>query len=543
LLVTDDGNTHFPTRPIDVVVVGAGFAGMYALHRFREIGLEAVAVEAGEDVGGVWFWNRYPGARCDIPSLEYSYSFSKELYDDWDWTERYAAQPEILAYARHVADRFDLRRSILFNTTVDGAKYDESAERWTVSTSLGVIDSRYLVLAVGQVSAPNLPDIAGMETFAGEIHHTSSWPEAGVDVASRRVALIGTGSTGIQVLPQVAEQAAATTVFQRTPTFAVPMVNYPYGPGGEDIEVHKQATIADRELASTSRFGNNRVVGAESALDVAPEVRQAKFEAAWDSGNTANILLAYHDILKDLDANAVAADFLRGKIRENVTDPVKAEMLIPRGYPVGAKRPSLEQNFYATFNRDDVQLVDVRDEAITEIVPEGIRTSDALYEADVIIFATGFDTLTGAILKLDIEGRDGLTLQEKWAEGPQTYLGLGVHGFPNMIIVAGPGSPSLLSNVIASIEHHVDWIADLLLQVDQRGARVIEVSQEAEKQWRLHSDEVAAGTLYPAAATAYTGANVPGKPRVLLPYVGGVGAYRVKCSQVAADGYEGFEIR
>ncbi|MDQ0691399.1 NAD(P)/FAD-dependent oxidoreductase [Arthrobacter sp. W4I7] len=538
-----DSAIPLPNRPVDVVIVGAGFAGMYALHRFREIGLNAIAVESGEEVGGVWFWNRYPGARCDIPSLEYSYSFSRELYADWNWTERYATQPEILDYARHVADRFDLRRSIHFHTTVTAARYDESADRWTVQTSSGTINSRYLILAVGQVSAPNIPDINGLDTFGGDIYHTSSWPEVDVDLTDRRVALIGTGSTGIQVLPKIAPAAAATTVFQRTPTFAVPMVNYPYGPDGEDIDVHKKAVIEDLEKARTSRFGNNRVVGEESALDVDSQVRQAKFEAAWDSGNTASILLAYRDILTDLKANGVAADFLRDKIREMVTDPAKAERLIPRGYPVGAKRPSLEQGYYEAFNRDDVKLVDVREEPILEVEPAGIRTSERLYELDTIIFATGFDTLTGAILKIDIRGRGDLALREKWAAGPQTYMGLGVHGFPNLLIVAGPGSPSLLSNVIGSIEHHVDWVADLMLHVRDRGASTVEATADAERAWREHSDEVASGTLYPLADTAYTGANVPGKPRVLLPYVGGVGAYRDCCSKVAANDYDGFEIR
>ena len=525
----------------DVVVVGAGFAGMYALYRLRELGHSVTVVESGPGVGGVWYWNRYPGARCDIPSLEYSYGWSKELYEDWDWSERYARQPEILAYADFVADRFDLRRDIRFETTVLGAEFDEQDELWRVRTSKGRLTARYVLLATGQVSAPNSPTFEGMDSFAGEIHHTSGWPEAGVDFTGRRVGLIGTGSTGIQVLPVVAEQADSVTVFQRTATFAVPMRNHPYTQEG--LRDAKKEVLEARELARTSRFGTSFSPVAASALDADPAERQARFQDAWDRGHTASLLLGYGDILVNEEANALAADFMRDRIRETITDPVKGEKLCPRGYPIGAKRPSLEHGFYEAFNRDNVDLVDVRADPVVEVVPKGIRTESGLHELDAIILATGFDTLTGAILRIDIRGRGGVRLRDRWAERPETYLGLGVAGFPNLFLIAGPGSPSLLSNVITSIEHHVDFVGDLLDTVRDRGATVVEVTAEAEREWGAHSAEVAAGTLYTRAESAYMGSNVPGKPRALLPYVGGVGPYRQRCGEVAAAGYEGFEIR
>jgi cation diffusion facilitator CzcD-associated flavoprotein CzcO len=538
--VTENGLAVLPSTPIDAVVVGAGFAGLYALHRLRESGLHTVVVEAGPEVGGVWYWNRYPGARCDVPSLDYSYGFSKDLYDEWNWSERYATQPEILAYAKHVAERLDLRRDIAFGTTVAGAEWDEEAERWTVATDHGAITCRFLLLATGQVSVPNIPQIDGQETFAGNIYRTFDWPEDGVDFTGRRVALVGNGSTGIQVLPVVAPEAGGVTVFQRSATFAIPMVNHAYG---EEHAAAKQEAFDARAAAATSRFGNSNVMGEESALEVSDDDRRARFESGWERGNSASILLAYRDILTDVEANATAAEFLRSKIREMVKDPQKAEILCPKGYPVGSKRPSLQLGFYEAFNRDDVSLVDIKKDPILEIVPTGIRTASGVHEVDDIVFATGFDTLTGAILRMDIRGRNGVSLREKWAHGPQTSLGLSISGFPNLFTLVGPGSPSLLSNVITSAEYQVDWIMRLLAFARDHDSRVMEATETAEKQWQEHCAEIADRTLYPLAASAYMGANIPGKPRALLPYVGGVGRYREQCEQVAADGYAGFELR
>jgi cation diffusion facilitator CzcD-associated flavoprotein CzcO len=535
-----NGTASLPERTLDIVVIGAGFAGMHALHRFRDGGFDTLSIEAGPDVGGVWFWNRYPGARCDIPSLDYSFAFSDELYDEWNWSERYATQPEILTYARFVADRLDLRRDIRFETRVNSARFDEAAGLWRLDTTRGAVSTQNLVLATGQVSVPNMPHIPNIETFEGDVYRTWEWPEQPVDFTGKRVGMIGTGSTGIQVLPQVAAQAAHVTVFQRTPTFAVPMVNYPYSADGEDIVVHKQEARAARKLAVKSRFGNTATVASGSVLTADVEERLARFEEAWNSGRTAGILLAYDDILRDLEANEVAKGYLHSKIREIVKDPVTAEMLCPTGYPVGAKRPSLEQGFYDAFNLDHVTLVDVRDEPIRDAGPLGLRTDRAQYDIDALIFATGFDTLTGAILRIDIEGRDGVTMKEKWAHGPQTYLGIGISGFPNLFLVAGPGSPSLLSNVIISIEHHVEWIADLLTRARAEGSRIVEATPEAETQWQEHAAAVAEETLYPHSDSAYTGANIPGKPRALLPYVGGVGLYQEMCREVAEDDFRGF---
>jgi cation diffusion facilitator CzcD-associated flavoprotein CzcO len=525
----------------DAVIVGAGFAGLYALHRLRGIGVSARVLEAGGGIGGTWYWNRYPGARCDVESLEYSYSFSEDLQQEWSWSERYPAQPEILRYLEHVADRFELWPDIQLDTRVVSATFSEDADEWTLTTDAGEsFTARWCVMATGCLSASQVPDIAGLDSFEGDWHHTARWPEEGVDVRRRRVGVIGTGSTGIQLIPEIVEDAAHTYVFQRTANFSVPNANKPMDP---ELERSVKARYAEqRDIARRSLLGVAIPPGERSVLEVSDEEAQRTFQERWDLGGGMPVLLSYNDLLVNEEANAKIADFVRAKIRATVTDPELAELLCPRGFPIGAKRLCQDEGYFATFNRDDVTLVDIRSAPIEEITPAGVRTAAGEYEVDVIIFATGFDALTGALLAVDIRGRDGRGLRDAWAHGPRSYLGLAVAGFPNLFTVTGPGSPSVLSNVITSIEQHVEWIADCIADLRQRELTRIEATPEAQEAWMEHVAEVAAFTLFPRAESWYVGANVPGKPRVFMPYVGGVGAYRERCAQIAANDYEGFEL-
>ena len=525
----------------DVVVVGAGFAGMYLLHRLRGLGMTARVYEAGSGVGGTWYWNRYPGARCDVRSIDYSYSFDPELEQEWEWSEKYATQPEILRYAEHVADRYDLRRDIRFDTRVDRAVWDEEARRWTVTTAGGdEVTCRFYVMASGCLSVPKAPDIEGVERFAGPVHHTSRWPHHGVDFTGRRVAVVGTGSSGIQSIPVLAAQAARLTVFQRTPNFSLPAHNGLIPPA--EVAGVKSRYPEYREEARWSRVGMPRPVPDRSALSVPDDERRARYEAGWQAGELGSLLGAFDDLLTDADANETAAEFVRDKIRSIVDDPATAEALCPSDHPIGTKRPCLDTDYYRTYNLPHVRLVDLRATPITTITETGIETTDESFDVDDIVFATGFDAMTGAVVAVDIRGVDGLELAAKWADGPRTYLGLTVAGFPNLFTVTGPGSPSVLSNMMVSIEHHVDWICDLVVHMRDRGHTTVEASTEAEKAWVEHVNEVGDQTLYPRADSWYMGANVAGKPRVFLPYVGGVGTYREVCDDVVADGYRGFEL-
>ena len=525
----------------DAVIVGAGFAGLYALHRLRRLGLSVRVLEAGDGIGGTWFWNRYPGARCDVESLEYSYSFSEELQQEWCWSERYPAQPEILRYLEHVADRFELWPDIQLGTRVVAAAFDEDADEWTLTTEAAEsFAARWCVMATGCLSASQVPRIAGLETFAGEWHHTARWPEDGVDLRGKRVGVIGTGSTGIQLIPEIVEDAAHTYVFQRTANFSVPNANRPMDP---ELERAVKARYAEqREIARRSLLGVSIPPGERGVLEVSEEEALRTFEERWAQGGGMPVLLSYNDLLVDERANARIADFVRSKIRATVKDPELAELLCPRDFPIGAKRLCQDEGYFDTFNRDDVTLVDIRSAPIQEITPAGLRTTEREYELDAIIFATGFDALTGALLAIDIRGRDGRTLRDAWAHGPRSYLGLAIAGFPNLFTVTGPGSPSVLSNVITSIEQHVEWISECIADLRERGLTRIEASREAQDAWMDHVAEVAALTLFPRADSWYVGANVPGKPRVFMPYVGGVGPYRERCEQIAANGYEGFEL-
>jgi cyclohexanone monooxygenase len=527
-----------PAPLVDAVVVGAGLAGMYMLHRLRGIGVSVRVFEAGDGVGGTWYWNRYPGARCDVESMQYSYSFSEELQQEWTWTERYPSQPEILRYAEHVADRFDLRRDIRFGTRVTEAIFDEATGRWTVATDAGDrLSARFLIAAVGCLSAARIPDLKGLDSFQGAHYHTGRWPPDGVDFTGKRVAVIGTGSSGIQAIPLVAAQAAHLTVFQRTANYSVPAWNAPMDPEYERWVKVGYGEI--RQVMRVSPSGAYVTFNPVSALEETPEERLLEFEARWAQGGIP-FLGSFGDLLFNPEANRMAADFVRGKIREIVEDPGVAESLSPKDHPIGSKRICVDTGYYATYNRPNVTLVDVRDAPIEEITATGLRTAGAEHDVDVIVFATGFDAMTGPLLGIGIRGRGGLTLKRKWEAGPRAYLGLMSAGFPNLFTITGPGSPSVLGNMITSIEQHVDWIADCLAHLRSEGIATIEAAPAAEDAWVDHVNETASRTLYVKADSWYLGANIPGKPRVFMPYAGGVGTYRQKCTDIAERGYEGF---
>ena len=524
----------------DAVIIGAGFGGMYMLHRLRGLGFSTRVLEAASDVGGTWYWNRYPGARCDVESMQYSYSFCEELQQEWRWSERFAGQPEILRYARHVADRFDLRRDITFDTRVTRAAFDAASGRWQIETDRGDrLSARFCIMATGCLSTAKLPEIPGIESFRGSTYHTGAWPHEPVDFTGQRVAVIGTGSSAIQAIPVVAEQAAQLYVFQRTPNFSIPTRNRPMEPDYE--QWWKSDYAALRRKAREMRTGILYDIDPRPAVEVPEEERRRQYERRWEIGGTA-LMGAFVDLLTNQASNDTAADFVRGKIAETVRDPKTAAALQPRNHPIGTKRICVDSHYYETFNRENVTLVDLTEAPLTAITPEGVRTAAGDYAVDSIVFATGFDAMTGTLQKIDIRGAAGESLAEKWAAGPRTYLGLMSAGFPNLFMITGPGSPSVLSNMIVSIEQHVGWIADCLDHMRARGCDRIEPTVAAEDAWVAHGNEVAHRTLYPLAASWYMGANVPGKPRVFMPYVGGVGVYRQKCDEVAANGYEGFRL-
>jgi len=536
------GKSHAAgTETYDVVVVGAGFAGMYMLHRLRGLGLSVRVYEQGGDVGGTWYWNRYPGARCDVESMQYSYSFSDELQQEWDWSERYAPQPEILKYANHVADRFKLRTDIALNTRVDRAAFDESANSWSVTTSDGnTVTAKHVVLATGCLSNARMPDIKGLSDFKGKVYHTGHWPHERIDFTGLRVAVIGTGSSGIQSVPVIAEQASHLTVFQRTANFSIPAHNAALTP--EEREAFRAKYPEIRRFArEEARNGIYTEMPDRGALDDGDNERRAKYESRWKYGGLT-FMAVYNNLALDKAANDTAADFVREKIAEIVRDPQTAKLLQPNNHPIGSKRICVDTDYFATFNRPNVTLVDIRSNPIEEILPNTVRTGGKDYEVDALVLATGFDAMTGSVAKIDISGRQGQTLNQKWAEGPKTYLGLMSVGFPNLFIITGPGSPSVLSNMMVSIEQHVDWITDCIAYMRDRGFEAMEAKREAEDNWVAHVNEVAHTTLYPQANSWYMGANIPGKPQIFMPYIGGVGAYRQICNDVAAKGYEGFAM-
>ncbi len=527
-----------PGPDFDAIVVGAGFSGLYMLYRLRLLGLSVRVLERGSGVGGTWFWNRYPGARCDIESVDYSYSFSGELLHEWQWTERYATQPEILRYLNHVADLFDLRADIQLDARVTEAHYDEPANRWAIATEHGErFSARYCIMASGCLSSVKRPDFPGLDSFEGEWFHTAEWPHDCVDFTGRRVGVIGTGSTGIQAIPQIASQADRLYVFQRTPNYSMPAQNRPLEP--TEVRDFIRGYRERRREAEQSDAGVPFPAPEKSALEVTPEERQRMYETGWERGGINALSYAFTDFFTDPEANATAAEFARERIREVVRDPAVAEALSP-GHHIGTKRTCVDIGYYETYNRDNVELVDLRRSPIVEITPRAIRTANAEYEVDRIVFAIGFDAITGPLLDIDIRGTGGLTLRQKWSEGPRTYLGLACAGFPNLFMVTGPGSPSVLSNMVVSIEQHVDWIVDCIAHLAERGLDRVEATVEAEDAWLDHVNELADATLYPVANSWYVGANIPGKPRVFMPYVAGCGAYRSECEAVVAKGYEGF---
>ena len=527
-------------QTVDVLVIGAGFAGLRALYRFRGLGYRVKVLEASEDVGGVWYHNGYPGARCDVESYDYSYSFSPELEQEWRWTERYATQPEILRYINHVTERFDLRRDIQFNTRMISATFNEATARWTIQTEGGeTFQAQFLLMCVGQLSTTKSPSYPGLSDYQGEVIHSGVWPKHEVTYAGKRVAIIGTGSSGMQMTPVIAEQAAHLTVFQRTPNYSIPAANAPVT-DEEDAQVKAQYRER-RDRAWNSATGLGFMPNKTSALDVTPEEREKAYEASWNRLGFG-FALTYYDILLNQQANDTAADFIRRKIAGVVNDPVVREKLLPKNHAFAARRPSVDSGYFQAFNRDNVELADVRESPIVEFTPQGIRTTAKLHELDMIIFATGFDVFTGSLFKPDIIGRNGITLKQKWADGPVTHLGVGVSDFPNLFIVVGPGSPSLLSNVMVSTEEQIDWMAAFVEHMKAKGQAMFEVQPAAEKEWGHHINERVKETLYLSTDSYYNGAEVKGKPRVFMPYSGGVRGYRRILHKCAAEGYTGFNF-
>lgn len=526
---------------VDALVIGAGFSGLYTVYKLRELGFTLRAFEQGDGVGGTWYWNRYPGAGSDSESWVYCFSFSRELEQEWNWSCRFPPQPEILSYLEHVAERFDLHAAFDFNTRVTSVRYDEACGHWIVETDHGeTVTATFVITAVGCLSATQVPDIPGRDSFSGNWYHTGRWPKEGVDFTGKRVGVIGTGSSGIQCIPVIAQQAGHLTVFQRTPQFSVPAGNAPLTQEQRD---DLKRNIRDiRETCRWATIGQPYDLKEEGALDVSDEERRRQFEADWDKGGFEWMFGSYNDLLFDKDANDTAAEFVREKIRDKVDDPETARKLIPTGYAIGTKRLPLDQGYFETYNRDNVDLIDVRQDPIVEIVPEGIRTEEKTVELDAIVFATGFDAMTRPLTRIDFRGRSGVRLEEKWAHGPQTYLGVAMADFPNLFMITGPGSPSVLGNMPTSIEQHVEWIADCMVHMRQVGAATIEPTAEAEREWVGQVEELAQATLFPQTDSWYVGANIPGKPRVFLPYIGGFGTYRQLCFDIAEKGYEGFSI-
>ena len=531
---------NVPTR-VDVVIVGAGFAGLYAQYKIRELGLSAFGFETASEIGGTWYWNRYPGARCDVESLDYSYSFSPDVLHEWKWSERFATQPEILQYANFVADKYDLRRDYAFETKVIAADFDKAANQWVVKSDHGdEVRCRFLLLAVGGLSLPKAPEIDGLKDFQGRWVQTGCWPHEPINVTGQRVAVIGTGSSGIQCIPLLAEQAALLTVFQRTPNFSVPAHN---GPLDAEYEAEVRADYVEHHKRNRMTKGGvpPRINTGVSAMSVSEDERQAKFEQAWGFGTFA-LQSVFNDTSSNPGSNAAAAAFVHDKIRGIVNDPKVAEKLLPKTFPFGTKRLCLDTGYYATFNRDNVSLVDIRETPIERITKAGIKTTDAEYPFDLIVFATGFDAVTGPLFALNLTGVGGVTLNDAWKDGPQSYLGLMVSGFPNLFTVNGPSSPSVLANMLQTIEHHVDWIADCIAYTDKNGFARVEADEAAQVAWAHEVANMAKRTLYTKANSWYMGANVLGKPRVFLMYIGGLDTYVDRCDQIVQGGYVGFNF-
>jgi len=530
------------SKRFDAIVVGAGFSGMYMLHKLRKQGLHVRVFEAGSDVGGTWYWNRYPGARCDAESVEYSFSFDADIQQEWNWTERFATQPEIHAYQRHVADKLDLRRDIQFNTNVTAASYNEDTAEWTIKTDKGDEHvARFFISAVGCLSVPLIPQFKGLDSFKGELYHTGRWPHEPVTFQGKRVAVIGTGSTGIQAIPEIAKTADKVLVLHRDANYSVPARNAPLT---EEYKKHVKENYTEIRKNARASFAGTSLTpfNLQPASEYSEEAKLQLLEGVWKAGG-AQYMLAFGDMLVNAETNRFASSFVDRKIREIVKDPHKADILTPQNLAIGARRLCLDTDYYATYNRENVELVDVKDNSIAEITSNGVRLENGdEFEFDMLILATGYDAITGALNRIDITGKGGKVLKEKWSEGPKTYIGLSVADFPNFFIITGPGSPSVFTNMVTAIEQHVEWIAACLDHVVKNGYQEIEATQTHEDQWVAHVNEVANHTLLPTAASWYLGANVPGKPRVFMPYVGGLGPYGDRIEAIAQKGYEGFRL-
>ncbi|MDH6536114.1 flavin-containing monooxygenase [Aurantimicrobium minutum] len=529
------------TETTDIVIVGAGITGIYMAHKAREIGLNIVAFERGSGVGGTWYWNRYPGLRCDVESVNYSYSFSEEIQQEWTWKEKFPSQPEILKYLEFVADKLDVTPLFRFDTEVTDAVWNEQRQKWTVTTNRGdVVETTYIVWGTGILSTPKIPEIPGMAEFGGELLNTATWPHTPVDFTGKKVAVLGTGSSGIQVIPIAAEQAEHVYVLQRTPSYTLPAHNKPLD---ADYVAHIKANYsAFRAEARASMLGAVTDSIGKNTFDLTPEEQEVELQRVYDYGSPMRFASTFDDIVVDLEANKVVADFVERKIRERVANQAIADKLIPTTYPIVSRRLCIDTNYYETFNRENVTLIDLFEEELVRLTPTGFETTSGAYDVDIFILATGFDAMTGTLRRINIVGRDGITLKDKWGKAPSTYMGLSVSGFPNSFMVTGPGSPSASSNVVLSIEQHVEWITNMLQFLQKENISSFDPTPEAEQSWVNHVAEVAAPTIFPLADTWYTGTNIPGKPRVVIQYLGGVGPYEAALLEVANDTYRGFSF-
>ncbi|QMU21018.1 flavin-containing monooxygenase [Gordonia rubripertincta] len=528
----------------DVLVIGAGFSGMYALHRLRQQGRRVVCLEAGDGVGGTWYWNRYPGARVDIESMQYSYSFDEDLQQEWSWSEHFSPQPDLEAYANHVADRFGLRESIRFGSRVDELTFDDAEDEWYVGTAAGDrFSAKYVIAATGSLDVSNVPDWPGLDSFGGEAYHTSRWPREGVDLAGKRVGLIGTGSTGIQLTPEVAAVAEHLTVFQRTPNFSLPSFNREIDPAYEEDWKANYPERRQEILKTHGAVLMQNVTDPRSIFDYTEEERADVMERAWNARNGLEFIRTFTDTSRDPEANAILAEFVRNKIRAIVDDPETAELLCPKTYPIGGKRICIDSGYYQTFNRDNVTLVDVRSHPIEQVTETGLRTTESEYELDALIFATGFDAMTGSLLRMNPTGADGVRLADRWAHGPRTVFGLLTAGFPNLFMVHGPGSPSVLAQMITTGEWQVDWILSTIDQLEADNVSRFAATTAQEDEWAAEVEDAASHTMHAKTDSWYTGANIPGKPRALLMYVGGFQRYAESCTRAVDQGFAGFEKR
>ena len=543
----------------DVVIVGAGFAGMYGLHKFRSQGLSVKVFEAGSDVGGTWYWNRYPGARCDVPSIEYSFGFSEELEQEWDWPEVFSAQPDILRYANHVADRFNLRKDIQFESRVTEVLFLEESGDWRISVGETYqCHAKFCVMATGCLSVPNTPEIEGADQFRGQVLHTGRWPKEEVDLSGKRVGVIGTGSSGVQAIPELAKMSGHLYVYQRSPVYTVPAnrkamreeVQQEFRKNYREIrrlQQHNFGGVSNFRLTESVRRPQADRANRKDAASAMPAKilglsEEARKQLIAEQG--LGVLLSFADVYSDLEANEVANRLFREEIAQIVDDQNVAAGLLPNDYGLGCKRQVLDRDYYETFNRSDVTLVNFKETPLERITPNGIKTSDAEQELDVLIYATGFDAMTGALLKSNVVGKNGVALQDKWQFGPAAYLGLQISGFPNLFMVTGPGSPSVLCNMLVAIEQHINWISDCISHMEGNGLSQIEPTEQAEDQWVVQVNQVAEGTMYtaPSCNSWYLGANIPGKPRIFMPYVGGYPQYKARCDEIVANGYEGFSL-